>query len=98
MVMVRDDLREMYTPTHASLQFSRNNLEHIESRVTSFGTGVCGRFSTHAFDSLIVCCDSATPKNDYSAEEWNERLRAFANSEFQFRKVQMQAKGNHWGN
>ena len=37
------------------------------------------------------------PKNGPSAEEWKERLRAFANGEFQFRKGQMQAKGNHWG-
>ena len=31
-----------------------NNLEHIASRVTSFGTGFCERFIAHAFDSLTV--------------------------------------------
>ena len=55
------------TPTHTSLQFATfwtiwnisnhmlHYLEHIASCATSFGTGVCGRFITHAFDSLILC-------------------------------------------
>ena len=59
-------------------------MEHNASRATSFGTGICGRFTTHAFDSLIVGCDSAMPKNGPSAEEWKEGLCAFANGEFQF--------------
>ena len=46
---------------------------------------------------MFGCCDSAMPKNGPSAEEWKERLRAFANGEFQFRKGQMPAKGSHWG-
>ena len=45
-----------------------------------------------AFHSLIVRCNFAMSMNGLSAEEWNERLCAFANGEFQFRKGQMQAK------
>ena len=74
-------------PTHTSPQFGTvwNNLEQFgTSRATSFGTGVCRCFImiTHAFDSLIVCCHSAMPKNGLSAEEWKERLRTFANGKF----------------
>ena len=69
-----------------------DNLEHLEQ----FGT-YCIMCYIIWNRCLRMFYDSIMPKNGPSAEEWKEKLCAFAKGEFQFRKRQMQAKGNHWG-